>query len=254
MADQAGTTITEAPEAAPRTPTPRQRSGNRARQWRARFIVLLMLLFAGLVAWTILQTQATRDATVDLGEVTLTAQPIPVMTSLPGLVTAVDVRAGERVAAGTRLGQIEVTTTNSEGEQVVSRRSLTAPRAGIVADDPMTQGSTLQPGVAFLELYDPNELTLVAAVPLGFLAEISPGMVADLEAENVPGHIEATVQRAVPRVGKDEDDDVPADRLELVLVPTDRAKVARFIPGLHFTGTLDTRTGTGDEPTTVYVD
>ena len=254
MADPSGTTITEAPEAAPKTPTPKERSGNRFRRWRARFIVLMMIVFAVLVAWTIMQTQATRDATLELGDVTLTAQPIPVMTSLPGLVTSVDVQAGERVTAGQRLGEVEVTTTNSEGEQVLSRRPLTAPRPGIVVDDPVTEGSTLLPGLAFLELYDPASLKLVTEVPLGFLPEISPGMVADLEAENVAGHIEAVVQRAVPRVESQQDEDVSEDRLELVLVPTDRENAARFIPGLRFTGTLDTRTGTGDQPTIVYVD
>ena len=253
MAELPGTTSPDAPDTdRPRTPSPKEPSGNRYRRWRARGIVLLMIALAALVAVTILRSQAERDAALDLGNVTLTSQPIPVMTSLPGLVTAVDVTAGQRVTVGQRLGEIEATTTNSQGKPVLSRRTLTAPRAGIVVDDPLTLGSTLQPGVAFLELYDPNSLTLVAAVPLSYLPQISPGMTADLQAENL-GHVKATVQRAVPRVGTGQDH-VSADHLELVLVPKDAEKFSRLIPGLRFTGTVDTRTGTGQKPSTVYVD
>ena len=57
------------------------------------------------------------------------------------------------------------------------------------------------------------------------------------------GSIEAVVQRAVPRVGPSEDGDQRATGSELVLVPTNRADVARFVPGLRFTGTVDTGTG-----------
>jgi len=224
MADPAGTTTTAQPGApAARPPTPR-RAGNRYEIWRARVIVLLMIVFAALVGWTILRSQTERDARLDLGEVTLSAQPIPVMTSLPGLVTAVDVAAGDRVAVRQRLGEIEVTTTDAQGEPVVSRRVLTAPRAGIVVDDPLTLGSTLQPGVAFLELYDPDELRLVAEVPLSYLPDIAPGMTAELRAQNLVQTVEAVVDRA------------------------------RLIPGLRLTGTVDTRTGAGEEPKSVYVD
>src|SRR5215211_6783906 len=101
MADSAGTTATVAPGAQPSRPSPPpSRTGNRYQVWRARVIVLLMIVFAALVGWTILRSQTARDAQLDLGDVTLTSQPIPVMTSLPGLVTAVDVAAGDRVAPG----------------------------------------------------------------------------------------------------------------------------------------------------------
>jgi multidrug resistance efflux pump len=254
MAEPAGTTITGtpgAPEAA--SAPPRQPAGNRYRRWRARGLVVLMIVFAALIAWTILQSQATRDATLDLAPVTLTAQSVPIMTSLPGLVTAVDVEAGDRVTSGQKVGEIEVTTTNSQGKAVVTRQVLKAPRAGVVVDDPMPVGSTLQPGVGFLELYDPSEVTLVAEVPLSYLPEIAPGMTADLKAENVAGHIEAVVKRAVPRVESDETSELNKNRAKLVLVPKDVQQVSRLIPGLRFTGTIDTRTGSGDEPVTVYV-
>lgn len=254
MADTTGSTATVAPGAPPpRTSPPPARQGNRYQKWRARVIVLLMIVFAVLVGWTILRSQTARDAKLDLGDVTLTSQPIPVMTSLPGLVTAVDVEAGDRVNARQRLGEIEVTTTNSQGRPVLSRRVLVAPRAGIVVDDPLTLGATLQPGVAFLELYDPADLQLEADVPLSYLPEISPGMTAELRAQNMIRTVEAVVQRAVPRVG-DGQDDVGKDRLRLVLVPKDPDLVARLIPGLRLTGTVDTRTGAGEEPKSVYVD
>ena len=41
--------------------------------------------------------------------------------------------------------------------------------------------------------------------------------------------------------------------IELVLVPRDVTEVARLIPGLQVTGTVDTRTGDPDEDRSVYV-
>jgi hypothetical protein len=235
-------------------PGGRKKSAGRLRKWWARFLVLVMILAAVWIGSRIIGTQDARDASLDLGTVTLTAPSIPVETSLPGLVTAVDVRAGQRVVRGQRLGQIVVTTTNSEGETVDQAQPLVSPRAGVVVDDPMTVGSTLQPAVAFVELYDPADLRFEAEVPLGFLAQMRPGMRAELTAEGLEAEeIDAVVQRAVPQVGDEGQDEPRAGRLRLVLVPQDRSEVADMIPGLRFTGSVDTRTGPQDGKESVYV-
>ncbi|MDQ1744616.1 MAG: hypothetical protein QOE23_2955 [Pseudonocardiales bacterium] len=222
------------------------------RKWRNRLVVLLMVAAAAAAGVYVVRGQAVSDAKLNLGELTLTSQPIPIETSLPGLVTAVSVKAGQSVVTGQQVGAIRVTTTDSNGQAVLSRRVLRAPRAGVVVDDPLTIGSTLQPGVGFVVLYDPADLRLVTDAPLSYLPEVAPGMTAELKAEGVPGTVNAVLDRAVPRIGTAQTDVAP-DHLELIFRPQHPAQVSRLIPGLRFTGSIDTRSGTQDTRPVVYV-
>jgi hypothetical protein len=156
------------------------------------------------------------------------------------------------VVTGQKVGAIRVTTTNSSGHAVLSQRVLRAPRAGVVVDDPLTIGSTLQPGVGFVVLYDPADLKLVTDLPLSYLPEVAPGMTAKLHAKGVPGTVEAVLDRAVPRVGTAQKDVAP-DHLELIFRPQHAADVSRLIPGLRFTGSIDTRSGGQGTQPLVYV-
>jgi multidrug resistance efflux pump len=156
------------------------------------------------------------------------------------------------VAEGQRLGVIKVTTTDAEGDPVTHRVVLRSPRAGVVVDDPVAEGSTLQPGVGFAELYDPADLRLVTTVPLAYLTRISAGMSAELTTPGVPGEVTAVLQRAVPQVGT-SDQNVPKGDLQLVFAAKHAAQVAKLIPGLRFEGTIDTRTGNGDAKPAGYV-
>lgn len=226
------------------TPPPRgQRSRGSFRKWRARAIVLILVAAAIYFGIRISQGKAVNAAEIDLGTLTLTTQLVPVETARTGQVISVAVAAEQRVTADQKLGVLEVTTTDSQGEPVVSRLTLTAPRSGIVVDDPVTVGTTLQPGEPFVELYDPTKLTFVTQMKLENLPQISRGMIATLKPEGLDRTVKATVQRVVPRVGKDNQPDVNPDSLQVVLVPMDSRDMAGLIPGLRFTGTVDTRTG-----------
>ena len=67
-------------------------------------------------------------------------------------------------------------------------------------------------------------------------------MVARLRAEGLDRTLRASVQRIVPRVDADESGAAPGF-LRMVLLPASRAEVRDLVPGLRFTGTIDTRTG-----------
>ncbi|WP_225259670.1 HlyD family efflux transporter periplasmic adaptor subunit [Jidongwangia harbinensis] len=235
-----------APSPAPAAPA---RPARRAalRKWRARLIVLLLLAAAVLLFLRISNERATDANVIDIGTVTLTAQAIPVETPRPGQVTAVSVVAQQRVTAGQRLGTVEVTSIDSEGEPVVSTVVLEAPRAGIVVDEPVTVGSTLQPGQPFVELYDPSKLTFYAEVPVENLSEIGAGMAAELTAKGREGTVRAVVQRVVPVVQSDVES-VAAGSLRLVLLPARGQDVGGLIPGMRYTGTVDTLTGVPGRP------
>jgi multidrug resistance efflux pump len=241
----------QAPRAAeptPEQPQPVRRSGGGFRKWRARFIVLVLLAAAVLLFVRISSDRADEANHIDLGTVTLTAQEIPVEVPQAGLITAVSVTAQQRVTAGQRIGTIEVTGTDSDGDPKVTKVSLTAPRAGIVVDLPATVGSTVYPGQPFVRLYDPTQLTFETEISLEDLPDIAPTMVATLEAKSIDRKVRARVQRIVPRVGDVTNPEVDLDTLPVVLVPDTARDVEGLVPGLRFTGYVDTLTGNPGTP------
>ena len=214
------------------------------RKWRARLIVLILAAAAVLLYLRISGDRATDATHISLGTVTLTAQAIPVETPRPGQVTAVSVVAQQRVSAGQKLGTVQATSTDSDGEPVLSTITLTAPRAGVVVDEPVTVGSTLQPGQAFVQLYDPDRLTFVTDVPIKTLTQISPGMSVALKADGLKGTVRATVQRIVPRVvAVGVTSEVAPGSMRMVLLPAKGQNVLGLVPGLRFTGIVDTMSG-----------
>jgi multidrug resistance efflux pump len=238
------TSTTQQPGAAPASvPPPRRRRQATVRKWRARLIVLLMLAAAVLLFLRLSGERATDSTHLSIGRVTLTAQAIPVETPRPGQVTEVSVVAQQRVTTGQKLGTVEATSTDSNGKPVLSNVILRAPRPGIVVDDALTVGSTLQPGQAFVKLYDPAKLTFVAQVPVKTLTQIGAGMDAVLKVDGVQGTVRATVQRIVPHVVTPGADDPEPGSLRMVLVPAVNQDVSGLIPGMRFTGVVDTLSG-----------
>jgi multidrug resistance efflux pump len=235
------------PRAEERSKPPAPARGGGFKKWRARLVVLAMIAAAAFGAQRLVQAKSAESAQLNIGTVTLTARPISVQSALAGQVTAVAVHAQQRVALSQQLGTIVTTTTTGTGKIVHTTVTLNAPTAGVVSDDPLAVGSTLQPGQAFLVLYDPDDITLVADVPLTELPHVAPGMSATLRAQGLPKPVNAVVQRVVPWVGNGDLNASPDD-LQLVLVPKHPADVAQLVPGLRFTGTVDMRSAPKHAP------
>ena len=216
------------------------------RKWRARFIVLVLLAAAVLVFVRISTDRATESQRVSLEKVTLTAQAIPVEPARTGQVTGVAVTALDPVTQGQRVGTMDVAGTDRNGDPKTSHVTLTAPRSGIVIDLPAPIGTTLQPGQAFLQLYDPAQMTFVTDVPVKSLPVLAPGMVASLHTDGMDRTVHATVQRIVPRVQGASTSGTDAGALQVVLVPQSTRDVAGLVPGLTFTGYVNTATGSSD--------
>jgi len=209
--------------------------------------MVVVLLVAAVLLYLRISSDRATDAThISVGTVTLTAQAIPVETPRPGQVIAVSVVAQQWVIAGQKLGAVQATSTDSDGKPVLSTITLTAPRPGIVVDEPVTLGSTLQPGQSFVRLYDPNKLTFVTDVSMKILTQISPGMSVSLKADGLKGTVRATVQRIVPHVvAVGVNDEVAPGSLRMVLVPAKGQNLRGLVPGLRFTGIVDTMSGNG---------
>jgi biotin carboxyl carrier protein len=231
--------------------TPRSRrfrGGVDVKKWRARLTVLLMIALAVFGGSKLAQARNIATAQLDLGAVTLTAQAIPVESIAPGRVTAVDVQAQQRVTAGQRLGTLLTMTTSSSGAPRQKTVVLTAPSDGIVISDPTPAGTALQSGQPFVEIYDPVQLAFVATVKAQDLTKLSRGMVATLKADGLPRPVTAVVDRAVPQVvqaGQVGQTATGSGQLQLVLVPKRSQDVAQLVPGLRFTGKVDTTSASG---------
>jgi multidrug resistance efflux pump len=238
------------PPAAP--PPARARRTGSVRRWWARLLVLLMLAGAVFGADRLAHARSHAAAQLHIGTVALTADPIPVQSDRLGLVTSVRVKAHQQVLAGQELGRMSTITTTQTGKTTRSTVVLTAPVTGIVSNDPMPVGSALQPGDAFIEMYQPSRLTLVAEVALEDLPKLAPGMQATLTGADLPTPIEAVVGQVIPRVG-DGQSDITPDHIAVQLLPKDRRLVAELVPGLRFEGTVDTQSVRPGERKSVYV-
>jgi multidrug resistance efflux pump len=227
---------------------PMPRRGLDLKKWRARVAVLLMISAAVFAGAKLVHVRDVASAKLGLGTVTLTAAGIPVESVTPGRVTSVSVQAQQRVSAGERLGTLVATTTSPSGVPGQKTVVLTAPSNGIVTSDPTPVGTALQSGQPFVQIYDPSQLRFVASVRAADLTRLSRGMVVTLKADGLLQPIKAVVDRAVPQVvqanqvGQTGSSSGP---LQLVLVPKNIQDVGRLVPGLQFTGEVDTTSSSG---------
>jgi multidrug resistance efflux pump len=236
------------------SPAPRRRPN--WKKWRARFVVVLMISAAVLGASRLAQSRGATIAQFDLGTVTLTGHAIPIASSQTGQVSEVKVKAQQQVVAGQKLGTIVTTAITATGKERKKSVPLTAPAAGVIVGEPAPVGSVVPTGQPFAQMYDPALLTLRTTMRVEELAKLSAGMTATLHAEGLDRPVEAVVQRVVPRVESQATDGrLPSrqDRLELVLAPERVGDVKALVPGLRFTGTVDTDSGTGSTPDILHV-
>jgi hypothetical protein len=232
-----GSSIGQASRTAPSSKGRHAETG-RWRRWRARLLVLVMAAVAVVGGIRIAELREHNARLVDIGVVTLTAHPIPVETIRPSRVYMVSVRAQQQVMAGQELGRVISITTTDSGRTIQRNVVLRAPIDGIVSHDPAPVGTMLQLGEPFVHLYDPNRLTLIANVPLSQLPKLTLGMTATLRGAALRYPIHAVVSRVIPRVG-DPTLGMQLDHLAVELLPVRRDYVARLLPGLRFTGTVD---------------
>jgi multidrug resistance efflux pump len=247
----AETAPSAAPPAAHARPVP-ARGGGFAK-WRARFIVTAMAAGAVFGGIKIAEARSAEAALLGIGPVTLTAEAVPVESLSSGQVTKVLVHAQDRVRKGQVVGTIVTTTANYASKIVRTPVQVKSPSNGIVTQEPLPVGSTLSSGQSLVELYDPADLTFVASVPLADLPKVSSGMTATLTARGLSTPVHAMVDRVVPRVGEGQSDVAP-DYAQLVLVPDNPTEVAQLLPGLRFSGSIDTKSGSYRDGGGIYLD
>lgn len=227
-----------APPAAPPRPAARQRRSPDLKRWWARLVVLVMLVGAAYGGTKLVEYRTSQANELDLGTVTLSARATPVSPARQGTVKSVSVAAQDRVEAGEKLGTVTTTTVTATGRVETDEFAVRAPSAGVVVSDPMPVGSAVAPGQAFVQLYDPSQMTFVGDVKISTLTHVAAGMTATLTGPGLEAPVRARVERVVPRV-TGSSSDVPSGAMQLVLSPVDAADVSDLVPGFQLQATVE---------------
>ncbi len=232
-----------------------RRNGSRGRVRRVMswFLVLLMVGAAVYGGYRLTDYRLAQQANVDLGTTVLTATSVSVGAPGSGQVTKVYVSDQERVKAGSPVASMNVDNpaAGGSGPPTVSPATVSAPISGVVSAVPAPAGSSVQSGDPIVTIYDPGTAQFEAAVGTSTLQQLASGMRVTLRSAAVSAPIHAIVDHVVPRpdvspFSKDQ-------RMALVLRPTDPARVAKLVPGLLFTATVNTRSAPPGAPKTVRV-
>ncbi len=206
------------------------------RSWAAWLVLLLVLAGAGYGGYQLVEHRVAAAAQLDLDEVTLVADPVPVGSPNAAVVSSIAVTPGGAVSAGADLAVIDLTVGGGERETV----TLTAPIDGNVVRIDAQPGSVVRAGESVVTLYDPATLTFQTQLPMKDVEGLETGMVASIDGPGLPGPVEAAVDRVVPVI---DPAGVDGTSMTVVLAPLDASSVAHVVPGVPLSGTLDTTSG-----------
>ena len=249
--------IDEGDEDSPRVvarPPAGERSDARAgRGRRLAAVVVLLVVVAGVVfaGERIAEYRLSAARWLDIGQVRLTADPIPIGTATGGVVAAVDVAPQQRVVSGQPLTDVATSVLGPGGAPVSSSTTLRAPTSGVVVSVDQPAGSVTTNGQPILTMYDPERLNLVGAVSASQLDSIRLGMTAQISGFGLSRPLAARVARVVPAVGPQPS--TSSSSMTLVLTPVDEGSVADLVPGLGFSAKVDSRSGHRNDPTGVQL-
>jgi multidrug efflux pump subunit AcrA (membrane-fusion protein) len=223
----------------PETQKPKRRSSWRV--WRGRFVVLLLI--AGCVALGIRQVDVHNEHAqrFALGSVTLTADPLAVLSDSTGVVERVLTRPGQRVTTGQTLITVQLpANSKAKAGTKPAIATLVAPTDATVSDISVQPGSSLRNGDVAVRLYQPDQLYLKALVSSSKLPELKVGMTGPVRAGRIT--LQARLVRIEPVLSGDLG---PDGTSTLVLQPVDSQTVRSLVPGLAFDGWLDKKSAPG---------
>jgi multidrug resistance efflux pump len=223
---------------------PRRRTGLRT---VARVLVVLALLAGAAAGGTyMVRERLAARAFVSLGAAVLTVPALPVGSAYAAVVTNILVTEGKEVTAGQEIARV---MTAALGANLKPQAEiLRAPINGTVSSVNVGVGGVARAAEPIVTLYEKAKLAFYVNVPVEKLRQLQIGMIAYIEGPGLNRRIPTTVDRVVPRVGKDA---VTANgEVAVVLVPREgeMAMVRTLIPGLIFSATADTKTAGNGTP------
>lgn len=124
---------------------------------------------------------------------------IEVYPSMSGKISSVNVMLGSHVQKGDIIAYVDPSEPGSN----YAKSPILAPISGSIVSSPSKVGAKVSPSTAITMIGDIENLQISAPVPERFIAELKPGLKAEVSLEAYPGIVfNATVSRVSPVVDK----------------------------------------------------
>ncbi|MEE1166269.1 MAG: efflux RND transporter periplasmic adaptor subunit [Treponema sp.] len=128
-----------------------------------------------------------------------TQSSIEIFPSMGGKIASVDVMLGSHVKKGDVIGKIDP----SEPGTKFALSPIEAPISGSILSSPLKVGTKVSTGTVITMIGDIENLQVKANVPERYVAELKPGLKAEIQLEAYPDVVfKATVSRVSPVVDK----------------------------------------------------
>ncbi|MBP3366774.1 MAG: efflux RND transporter periplasmic adaptor subunit [Treponema sp.] len=142
------------------------------------------------------ETAVLTDYVITNGEVE-SQSSIEVFPSMGGKIAGLNVTLGSRV----RKDEVIATVDPSEPGTTYSLSPVLAPIGGSIVSSPLKVGTQVYTTTAITMIGDINNLQITALIPERYVAELKPGLKAEISLEAYPGVIfPATLSRVSPVV------------------------------------------------------
>lgn len=211
-----------------------------ARRWLSWLALLLIVVAAAYGGVRLTDHRLLAQQKVDVGSALLVASPVTVGAPGNGEVIALFVQPQQTVKKGDPVARMNLHSSDSTGHPVTTQALVTAPVSGIVSNVESPQGSTIKVSDPIVTMYDPGTERFETSVDMATLKRVSTGMSATLSSPATDEPVPAVVDHVVPDPGIDPKAPERQKRLLLVLRPDRPQQVARLVPGLLFSVTVDT--------------
>lgn len=144
------------------------------------------------------KVETLNDYVITNGEVE-TQSSIEIFPSMGGKIASVDVMLGSHVKKGDVIGKIDP----SEPGTKFALSPIEAPISGSILYSPLKVGTKVSTGTVITMIGDIENLQVKANVPERYVAELKPGLKAEIQLEAYPDVVfKATVSRVSPVVDK----------------------------------------------------
>ena len=144
------------------------------------------------------KVETLNDYVITNGEVE-TQSSIEIFPSMGGKIASVDVMLGSHVKKGDVIGKIDP----SEPGTKFALSPIEAPISGSILSSPLKVGTKVSTGTVITMIGDIENLQVKANVPERYVAELKPGLKAEIQLEAYPDVVfKATVSRVSPVVYK----------------------------------------------------
>lgn len=225
------------PEEMPFTPQPRPGNPIASRV----FSLAVLAVFVVAIAWLIVPEvhfRVVHQNEVQFSTGILTAQGVPLGPLEAAVVEDVlvdDLEPDAVIPAGTPLARLRTGEVDPAGESVYY--DVSAPFDARLVSIGAPEGSTTQPGIPVLTVYDPTEMMVIVTVNQADLDLLRQGMTVSMHSPLFDSAVDGVLVAAVPILGTVHEP--TASTLVNLKIRPDASQIGDLLPGLQFDVVID---------------